>query len=453
MVLGALAILTVMLTEFQDETSAEFGSALSERDAIKAEYAARSAINLTRLLIAAEPTIRKPLEPIMMLLMQAPTQIPVWEHAPKVLDAFNDAAGVQAFASLAGFSAGDAKNLGLPGASFEIEVVDEDSKLNVNLPAKGDAFSQQRVATQLMGLMFGPQYDPLFDSSDAMGNFNGRQTICSAVIDWTDPDQDLFPCDLTSNTAQGAASEDSFYQQLKRPYERKNAAFDSLEELRLVRGMNEDFWATFVEPKDDPKSRVLTVWGSGQVNVNTASALTLLALVRAYAVPTAPILVDPAEQEKFLMAMTLAQMIPGIPKFSSPKAFVNALQGKGPAAMLLQALQMKPVELRSESEFSKVVSTESKVFSIYATGKVIAGKRETRKRIHAVVDFRKAPEPGIDPRLQELAGQALQGAIGAVGAGTGGSSGTTNSGLPDPNSIAGAIQPNAGGNVVYYRVE
>jgi len=36
LVLGALTILTVMLTEFQDETSAELGSALSERDALKA---------------------------------------------------------------------------------------------------------------------------------------------------------------------------------------------------------------------------------------------------------------------------------------------------------------------------------------------------------------------------------------------------------------------------------
>ena len=53
LVLGALTILAVMLTDFQDETSAELGSALSTRDSIKAEYAARSALQLSRLLIAA----------------------------------------------------------------------------------------------------------------------------------------------------------------------------------------------------------------------------------------------------------------------------------------------------------------------------------------------------------------------------------------------------------------
>src|SRR6478752_5364607 len=58
MVLGTLTILTVMLTEFQDETSAEVGSAMSARDGVRAEYAAKSAVNLTRLLLASEPTIR-----------------------------------------------------------------------------------------------------------------------------------------------------------------------------------------------------------------------------------------------------------------------------------------------------------------------------------------------------------------------------------------------------------
>ncbi|HEY3254479.1 MAG TPA: type II secretion system protein GspK, partial [Polyangiaceae bacterium] len=43
LVLAALTVLTVMLTEIQDESSAEFGSALSARDALVAEYAAKSA--------------------------------------------------------------------------------------------------------------------------------------------------------------------------------------------------------------------------------------------------------------------------------------------------------------------------------------------------------------------------------------------------------------------------
>ncbi len=47
MVLGAPAILTVMLTEAQEDNSAEFSAALAARDQLAAEYAAKSGVNLT----------------------------------------------------------------------------------------------------------------------------------------------------------------------------------------------------------------------------------------------------------------------------------------------------------------------------------------------------------------------------------------------------------------------
>ena len=58
MVMGAIAILTVMLAEFQDETSAELAAATAQRDGVQAEYMAKSAVNLSRLLIASEPSMR-----------------------------------------------------------------------------------------------------------------------------------------------------------------------------------------------------------------------------------------------------------------------------------------------------------------------------------------------------------------------------------------------------------
>src|SRR5512138_1488139 len=97
MVLSALTVLAVMLTEFQQETSAELGSVLAERDAVQAEYAAKSAIALSRLLLAAEPTVRKPLA---FLLQNA--QIPVWQHADLIMSAFNDQKNSQKFAALIG---------------------------------------------------------------------------------------------------------------------------------------------------------------------------------------------------------------------------------------------------------------------------------------------------------------------------------------------------------------
>jgi general secretion pathway protein K len=446
LVLGALTILTVMLTETQDQSSADFASALTARDQLVAEYAARSGVNLSRLLIAAEPTIRASLAPILMLLLQgAPPQIPVWAHANRVLGAFNDQEGMQAFSVLAGIDAKVGKNLGFDGAGFQLRVIDEDSKIYVNASARGEAFSKARLASQLAGLMAGPQFDPLFDARDSDGQFSDRTTICGALLDYADPDQDSDQgfCDQSSQNAQATTPEDSFYGLLKHPYERKNAAFDSLDELRRVRGMSEDFWATFVDPNpDDPDKRVLSVWGQGAVNVNTANAQTVLALLcSSVDTATTPMCVDPLESGKFLSALSMVRMFTnGAPLFGSAKVFISALKGKGMFGQMLAALGILPVVFKSEADFEKLISTESKVFSIYAEGHVKSGTRVTRTQIHAVVDFRSAPAPGVDPRALAAAQNAA-------------------AQLPDAQAeqakaeIEKALKPTAGGSIIYYRVD
>src|SRR5688572_27550954 len=135
MVLGALTIMTVMLTELQDESSAELAGALQARDAVIAEYAARSGTNLSRLLLAAEPTIRKSLGMLSMLYGGSLPQIPVWDFSDRVLGVFNDAQGSEDFVSFSGLDLSEGKNLGLPGAAFELKIVDEDSKINANVRA------------------------------------------------------------------------------------------------------------------------------------------------------------------------------------------------------------------------------------------------------------------------------------------------------------------------------
>jgi general secretion pathway protein K len=471
LVLGALTILTVMLTETQDESSADFASALATRDQLVAEYAAKSGVNLARLLIAAEPTIRKAL-PILGFLFGGTTpQLPVWEHASRVLGAFNDQQGAENFSSLAGLDIKAGKNLGFEGGGFDIEIIDEDSKININAPARGDAFSKQRLGQQLAGLMAGPQYDPLFSNRDSDGQHSDRLATCGAIIDFIDPDQDADQafCDPTSQTAQAAGAEDGFYQSLPRPYERKNAALDSFEELHRVRGMSEDFWSTFIDPDpDEPRKRVVTVWGQGAVNVNSANPQTLLALVCSNADPNqTPMCHDPNEAAKFLGAFAMVRMFTtGAPLFGSPDLFISSLQGKGLFGPVLTAMGVQPVVFRSNSNLSKQMTTESKVFSIYATGRVKSGSRLIHTKIHAVVDFRDAPAPGVN--MQALAAmQSLQGAMnpqqnqqgssltpGSIDPSTGQPVGANGSA---PTGVALAIQsvlkPSPAGNIVYFRVD
>ncbi|HKO51548.1 MAG TPA: type II secretion system protein GspK [Polyangiaceae bacterium] len=479
LVLAALTVLTVMLTEIQDESSAEFGSALSARDALVAEYAAKSAVNLSRLLIAAEPTIRRSLT-LVFALVGGSRQVPVWAYADRILGAFNDLDGADSFTALAGVNPKLGKNLGFKGAGFRLEIVDEDSKINFNVAARGDAFSQTRLASQIVGLIKAPQYSPLFEGRDADEQYSDRRAICSAIIDWVDPDQDQALCDPTSTTAQQAAAEDSFYQLLNKPYKRKNAAFDSLEELHMVRGIGDDFWSTFIDPDPDkPEKRIVTIWGQGAVNVNTANPQTLLAVVCQASNNLARMCLDAVEAQKFIMAMTmLRSFMPGLPVFKNAQEFVSALQqtnqqagapaagatpapgglpgmggGGSPIAMIMKAMQIEPIPIVSAAETAKMVTTESKVFSIYATGYVRSGQRESRVRVHAVVDFRGAPSP--QQQLNDLVARLGQAASGQPGLPPTANSATNPTGQPPgtQGGLPNALKPGPGGNVVYYRVD
>jgi len=456
LVLGALTILTVMLTEVQDQSSAELSSAIAARDALVAEYAAKSAINLSRLLIASEPTVRKSVAFLLQAIYGSSVQIPIWEFSDRMLGAFNDASGTEAFASFSGLDLSHTKNLGLPGASFEITIVDEDSKVNINAAA-ANRFTQQRLVGQLMSLIGGAQYAPLFEHRDPDGNFSDQQAICSAILDWADRDQDTALCDPNNHTAQEMPAEDSYYELLPKPYHRKNAAFDSLQELRRVRGIGDEFWATFVDPDPEhPEKRLMTVWGqSNAININTAAPQTLIMLVCSNAADPLPRLcTDPAEMQKFLTILTLARgFTMGAPAFGSPGAFVALLEGrgKGPLKMVLESLGVEPIVFKSAADAKAQMTTESKVFSIYATGVVKAGKRETRSRIHAIIDYRGAPPPpeAVPPNQGTGGGSGTTPPVTGSG---GAQTSPTGSGGTE-NAIPGATRPNPAGNVVYFRLD
>ncbi|MCL2447950.1 MAG: type II secretion system protein GspK [Polyangiaceae bacterium] len=448
MVLGAISVMVVMLAEFQDDASAEFAAATATRDSVQAEYFARSGVNLSRLLIAAEPTMRQAISPIMALMKRTPPQLPVWLYADRLLGIFNDKEGSQDFADLSMLDLSQGKNLGLKGGRFEISIVDEDSKINVNMGASNE-IAHLRLARQLMGRMSPPQYDPLFSRRDSSGNTNDRLTTCAALIDWADADEQLYSCDVTATPSSQAVEDSTFYQLLPKRYRRKNAPYDSLEELHMVRGVDDDFWATFVDPEPtDPAKRVMTVWGQGTVNVNTANAATLLAVVCSGAVTATPLCIDPNQMQLFLTGVLMAQgMSMGAPIFGQTSDFIATMKGQGMLGPMLTALGMKPVTFGSESDFAKSISTESKVFSVYAVGVVKGYRRETRVRVHAVVDFRSAPT------LSDLSSGMAGMLTGTQPSSTTGANSSAANAAASGDAIAAAIGPAVGGSVLFYNIE
>lgn len=456
LVLGALVILTVFVTELGERSTSSLSAALADRDSLRAEYHARSAVNLSRLLIATEPLVRKAVEPMFKIATKSSApQIPVWRFTNLVLAPFNDPAGSGDFQRVAQITPETGKNLGLTNGRFELKIVDEDAKINVNSAVAGDPFSEQRLGAQLLSLIGSPQYTELFEAVDLDGQHSNQPAICGAILDWTDADEKAYPCDPAAETANSnEGPEDNFYQQVGLRYQRKNAPFDSLDELRLIRGVGDGFWANFVDPDtNDPDQRVVTVWGQDKINVNTANAQTLLAIVCAGA-PEAALCLDPAQMGTFISAVTLAKSLTqGAPIFKSPKSFVNAMAGKGKGVgPLFAMLGIEPVAFKRPKEVQKSITTESRVFSIYADGVVPGRNRETRIRIHTVVDYRSANELGA-PTLDSLMG--LPGppepSTGATPAPT--APATPTSEPLTPEQIAAALASDPMGVIIYHRVE
>ncbi len=120
-------------------------------------------------------------------------------------------------------------------------LIDEESKININ---SADAQVMFRLF-RLAGL-------EEFEAQD----------LSFAVIDWRDADSQL------SSPSGGA--EDSHYRMLPFSYESKDAPFEAIDELLLVKGVNENIFQKI--------RRYITIYGSGRVNINTAGKLVLLSL-------------------------------------------------------------------------------------------------------------------------------------------------------------------------------
>ncbi len=134
----------------------------------------------------------------------------------------------------------------LGGGTIALAIEDEERKINVNnlIMPQGKAPNDQNVAVfrRLLEIL---AIDP---------------SVADAVLDWLDNDE--------SSRVGGAES--SYYLSLPYPYKCKNDLLDTVDELRLVRG---------VTPEVFEKLRpYVTVHSSGKVNINTAPKEVLMAL-------------------------------------------------------------------------------------------------------------------------------------------------------------------------------
>jgi general secretion pathway protein K len=369
MVLVAIAILGAMTADLMGASEVYLATTTNARDAVRAEYMSRSGVNLSRLILSFQRMLGSSLN------------IPFWQYADLAIGLFTDADGGM-LGDLGEMDTSKNKGVGLTGGEVSVKILDEDSKLNINVAAdQGRMDLAAALMNKLRGLMAPIQFDPLFERSADLGNFFQRDEVTCEMVDFVDGNEDL--CD-------GSGGEDrTFYQSLDPPLERKNAPLDSLEELHLIKGMSDDLWTTFVDPNPvNPDDRIMTVWGKGMINVNTAPAGALLSvLCMPGAVEEGDVGVSPCADE--LQVLTLVQIlqlvlsIRSILPFNSVGDFLGAIENPGSLLGGMMGIELPGFTLPNKGQAKRMLTTKSTVFSIYATGKV----GNVTKRIHAVVDM------------------------------------------------------------------
>lgn len=145
----------------------------------------------------------------------------------------------------------------LTDGGISVSIEDESGKIPVNRLVAGNAFNED-----VRRLMFRLLSQPEFGLEDRR-----IAEILEAIKDWMDKDDEI--------TGSGGA-ERAYYAALENPYAPKNGLLDCIEELLMIKGMTKKI---YYGTKETPGLRhLLTVYGDGRININTAPKPVLRAL-------------------------------------------------------------------------------------------------------------------------------------------------------------------------------
>ncbi|HVE85909.1 MAG TPA: type II secretion system minor pseudopilin GspK [Myxococcales bacterium] len=395
----SIAILTVVATEFAYSSRVDLQLAANQRDGLQAYYLARSGLGLSRLMLKFQRQLDKTPIPNLGGLLgalgggagglggggplggaggQSPTMsLQIWrlakvdchmlrgmvrsEPGPSETgslrassrrkldfdDEFPDVAREQQKVSFGGFE-----------GCFNATITDEEQKLNLVRLDSG-ALAARPVATRLFELFSDKRFEFLFDHEDANRVKVTPQELIISLKDWIDDDDTQSTLNVTpgwnTNPFQpGFADENYNYDKYDPRYRTKNALFDSLDELFLVHGMNDQVMAAFRDR--------FTVYPdkNKNLNINTDDPVMLYMAILMVADPNKPDprLKDPLFIDQLIKQVRAARMFNFVG--SSVADFVNVVAAAG--------VQVDPAVRGGSATSNQLVSDKSETYRVQVVG-------------------------------------------------------------------------------------
>ena len=434
-VLTWLALMISLCAEFTYGTSVDSAQAANARDELRAHYLARSSVNLSRLLIKIQQEFVDPvMGSVQKMLTQAmgssstsssttagaastPAAPPslgfslrVTDYASSLMGFFSGSKDeVAGLGSLIGIDTSNVKGLGLKSGTFDAQITSEDGKIDINCGSGvGSDHNKQLVVYRLLtALMYSPRFDKLFSEADTTGNFATRQDVARGILDWADADEQMF-----SPEPGSSASEDYRYDAHADHYRAHDNSFDSVEEVKMVRGVSDGFMEAF-QPyltvyASDPNCKV----NLGAISNKESGDCTplVMGVIRAAATPDptkppqdptvfddnilyplASILCDRASTAGFDSLNTITSLL------ASPQ---SAVLPDDPRFKIFQS--MKPINIDAGALGNIAYVGSPRVYRIAATGE--SGR--VKKKITAIVDTGRILENPLtlNPQSEKAAG-------------------------------------------------
>ena len=373
-VLISLALMSAIVTDLGSNEIVRYRQASNDRDAMKAQALADSAVNLSRLLLAMQAAVNPCITQLDAMGIPLPAHT-FWQLVPldsellkgvtsgelqgafgldveerktklaeqqveKLIDYDADAPG----ASKEPFTAPEG-GFGLFDGTFKVDIQDEEQKA-ATLAGWRSATPQKcfETAKRLFAVVQPERYDFLFEDRDDQGNRTDRFELVANLYDWIDDNQEGTDGrgDQNSWCRPAGGAEDAVYSSGYKVLPR-NAYFDSPAELRMVRGMTDAHMKAFADK--------ISIYGENKVNIRSAPLSTIEVVILSCAQPGDPLVQNPTWMQETLQAWqewgTLGALGGGGPV--TPDGFLAFLDTRG---------------LAVQPECKNQLSTESKTFTV-----------------------------------------------------------------------------------------
>lgn len=303
MVLTAVAVLTLVVVEFSRRATIHLNEGVYIRDEVRANVVADSALDLTRACLdraawgafgafQSRVNLEKVCNLLLGIFIRGQVNLPIGDidlngiQGIKLDQGQVDEVEIKpesSYIGLVGLVCAP-PNMALRESQKDLQLQAQAAQAQGRPPsmAMASAFDPlncpSRLATvkKLRSLLCDPDVAHVFETEQPDGQRYTRAEVIGNLIDWVDPDDNRVSIDpFTWQIQEGAGEgEDSYYRDGVDRYRSKDSMFDSIEELRLVRGISDDL---FVFLKDR-----VSVYAADKVNVNTASSEVLSSLLQAH---------------------------------------------------------------------------------------------------------------------------------------------------------------------------